>query len=240
MTDSKPTLKGEFRQLFLASIIPGCFIFLAWMIFLLEAGLDIELWQYGLQPRSFSQWYGIFTMPFLHSDLSHIVYNSISFMVLGTMLFYFYKKNALHVFLWSYLLSGVITWIIGRSNIHIGASAMIYAFVGYLFTAGVISKNKSNIAISLLIVFMYGSLIWGVFPQQTNVSWEGHLAGLLSGIGLSFIYRPPRTEELEEDNEVFFTEYNSSNFDCTENDEVEITYFYKKEDKDTKKDKENL
>jgi membrane associated rhomboid family serine protease len=234
MTEAKPTLKTEFRQLILSAIIPGCFIFIACMVFLLEVGLNIELSSYGLKPRSFSQWFGILTMPFLHSDFTHLVYNSISFMVLGTMLFYFYKKQALLVFLLSYLLAGSLTWIIGRDSIHIGASAMIYAFVGYIFTAGVLSKNKSNIAVSLLVVFMYGSLIWGVFPQETNISWEGHLSGFISGIGLAFIYKPAKSIETEEV-EMFYTDFNSSNVNCTENDEVEIKYFYKKEEKTSPK-----
>ncbi len=221
-TDSKTELK----KMLLATVIPGSFIFLCWMIYLLEIGLDIRLAEFGLRPREISQWFGVLTMPFLHGDFEHIIANTTSFLVLGSLLFYFYNDDAISIFVWIYFLSGIFTWIIATGNIHIGASAMIYGFAGYIFTAGVLSKNVRHMAISLIIVFMYGSMIWGLFPQNNNVSWEGHLGGFIAGIGLAFIYRPAKP--IEEEDTVFseFDEY----CDCTESDDVEINYFYNKDD----------
>jgi len=127
--------KTELKKMLLAAVIPGSFLFLCWMIYLLEVSLNLNLATYGLRPREFSQWFGILTMPFLHGSLEHIIANSTSFLILGSLIFYFHNDNAIQIFIWSYLLSGIFTWIIARDSIHIGASGMIYAFAGYLFTA---------------------------------------------------------------------------------------------------------
>ncbi len=219
ITDSKTELK----KMLLAMVIPGSFLFFCWMIYLIEISLNIDLSGYGLRPREISQWYGILTMPFLHGGFEHIIANTASFLVLGSLLFYFYNDDAIQIFIWSYFLSGIFTWIIGRNSIHIGASAMIYAFAGYLFTSGVISKNIRHMAIALIVVFMYGSMIWGIFPQNNNVSWEGHLSGFAAGIGLAFMYRPPKPVEESE----AFSEFEEDDCDCTGGDEVDVKYHYK-------------
>lgn len=218
-TDSKTELK----KMLLAAVIPGSFIFIAWMVYLLEIGLDINLSAYGLRPRDFSHWFGVLTMPFLHGGFEHILANTASFMVLGSMVFYFYNNKAIQIFIWSYFLSGIFTWILGRGGVHIGASAMIYAFAGYLFTAGVISKNIRYMALALIVVFLYGSMIWGMFPQNNNISWEGHLAGFAAGIGLAFIYRPPKPVEYLE----VFTDFDEDDCDCTGGEDVDLKYHYK-------------
>ncbi len=224
-TDSKTELK----KMLLSTVIPGSFIFLFWMVYILEISLNIRLSEYGLRPREIEQWFGVLTMPFLHGGIEHIVANTTSFLVLGSLLFYFYNDNAMQVFVWAYILSGMLTWVIGRSSIHIGASAMIYSFAGYLFTAGVLSKNIRHMAIALVVVFLYGSMIWGIFPMNNNVSWEGHLSGFAAGIGLAFMYRPPKII----DEYSVYSEFDDE-CDCTENDEIKINYIYKdKEDNKT-------
>ncbi|MDR2011063.1 MAG: rhomboid family intramembrane serine protease [Bacteroidales bacterium] len=237
MSENKYEHKNEFHKFLIASLVPAFFMFLCWMVFLLEISLHIDLSQYGLLPRSISNWYGIFTMPFLHGGFDHILSNTVSFIIMGTMIFYFYKKDALSVFLWSYFLSGILTWIIGRDNIHIGASAMIYAFAGYIFTSGILSKNRNLTAVSLIVVFLYGSMIWGIFPQNNGISWEGHLSGLAVGIGLSFIYRPPKFVDIyeDDDDEIVYTEFKVEDYNCTESDDTELKYFYKEEKKNIKK-----
>ena len=214
----------ELKKMLLAMVIPGSFIFIFWMIYLLEVSLDINLAGYGLRPREISQWFGILTMPFLHGGFEHIIANTTSFLVLGSLVFYFYNDNAIQIFVWAYVLSGIFTWIIGRDSIHIGASAMIYAFAGYLFTAGILSKNIRHTAIALIVVFLYGSMIWGIFPMNNNVSWEGHLSGFAVGIALTFMYRPPKY--IDE-----FSAYSEfdEDCDCTEDDNIEIKYSYKDE-----------
>lgn len=235
MTSNRINSKYELHKLILAGVFPSAFMFLCWMIFILEVSLSIDLTQYGLLPRNLTHWYGVLTMPFLHGSLDHILSNSISFIILGTMIFYFYHNQALQVFLWSYFLSGALTWIIGRDSFHIGASAMIYAFAGYVFTAGIVSKNKNLSAVSLIVVFLYGSMIWGIFPQDNGISWEGHLSGLIVGVVLALIYKPVKHVESDEHSNyyhhhyhhVVHHEFHESNYNCTEDDDIDLKYHYK-------------
>jgi hypothetical protein len=91
--------------------------------------------------------------------------------------------------LWVYLISGVWLWIGGRANFHIGASGLVYALFGFLFLSGFIRKHLKLMALSMLVIFLYGSLVWGIFPIDEKVSWEGHLFGLLAGMTVAFVYR---------------------------------------------------
>ncbi len=210
----------ELNKLLTATLIPVFFLVLCWLMFASEILFDVSLSQYGLKPREISQWFGIFTMPFFHADLSHIFANSVSFIVLGTMIFYFYPEKALSVFLLSYFMTGVFTWLIGFHGVHIGASGMVYAFAAYLFTVGARSRNIPNMALSLVVVFLYGSMVWGLYPQNTGISWEGHLSGAISGVILAFIFPVKHVElpPLDDDDE----------FDTTLTDtDVSIKYFYK-------------
>lgn len=216
--------KIELRRLFSASVIPAFFMALAWLMFAAEGLLNVSLSQYGLMPREISHWFGILTMPFLHGGLSHIFANTVSFIVLGTMLFYFYPEKALHVFLISYFFSGIITWLIASGGVHIGASGMIYAFAAYIFTVGVRSGNIRNMAVSLIIVFLYGSMVWGLYPQNTGISWEGHLAGAVTGLVCAFIFpiKTEKPESLDDDEVDDDYDYNST----LDDSDYEIKYHY--------------
>ncbi len=107
-----------------------------------------------------------------------------------------------------FFISGFFLWIIGRPSYHIGASGLVYALASFLFLSGLIKKNPRLAAVSLIITFLYGSMIWGVFPLKIDVSWEGHLCGLISGILVALFYKnhgPKRKKydwELEEENQI--------------------------------------
>ena len=128
--------------------------------------------------------------------------------VLGTSLRFFYKEISKEVFFWSWLMSGLWLWSIGRPSFHIGASGLVYALASFLFFSGLIRKHTRLMAVSLVVVFLYGSLIWGIFPIKTHISWEGHLSGSIAGVLLAWWFReqgPPTQkyqyeieEELEE------------------------------------------
>ena len=216
--------KIEIRRLLVAAVIPTFFMVLCWMMFAAERLLDVSFSQYGLMPREISHWFGVFTMPFLHASLSHIFSNSVSFIVLGTMLFYFYPEKALRVFLISYFFTGILTWLIGIGGIHIGASGMIYAFAAYIFTVGARSGNIQNMALSLIVVFLYGSMVWGLYPQNTGISWEGHLAGAVTGLVCAFIYPVKKVVQDSLDDE------DDDDYDTTfEGSDIEIKYHYTSE-----------
>ncbi len=128
-------------------------------------------------------------MPFLHADLAHIASNSVSMLVLLTLFFYFFRATAPMALLGIYLISGILTWCIAHPGYYIGASAVIYGLAGYLFFSGLFKRYRPLQALSLLVIFLYGGLVWGLFPLQPDVSWEGHLSGLASGILLAWKYR---------------------------------------------------
>lgn len=168
-------------------------VLLMWLAYWADALFVTDFQRYGLNAQHMSGLRGILFMPWIHSaqDIKHILNNSMPTFLLLTLLFYSYRKVAWHVFLLSWLFTGVLLWFIGGSNgaIHIGMSGVIYALAGFLFTSGVLRKYLPLQALSLFIVFLYGSLIWGVFPTQPRVSWQGHLSGLIVGVMLAFIYR---------------------------------------------------
>jgi len=144
----------------------------------------------GVQPQSLIGLRGIIFSPFIHGSVDHLYSNSIPLLVLLMSLLYFYKPVALKVIFWGALLTGLITWLIAeKGSTHIGASGIVYLLSSFLFFKGIWSKHYRLIALSLIVVFLYGSLIWGVLPGKEGISWEGHLAGFLSGIILAFMYK---------------------------------------------------
>lgn len=161
------------------------------LCFILENGMDWDFHTAGVYPRRIEAIWGIFTVIFIHANWSHLVNNVISFFILSSFLYFFYKQLATKVMIISYISSGLILWVIGRESWHIGASGLIYSLAFFLFFSGILRKHIPLIAISLVVAFIYGSMIWHIFPWQLQdpVSWEGHLAGGITGLVLSIYYR---------------------------------------------------
>lgn len=154
---------------------------------------NAQFYQYGVQPGDWESLRGILFMPLIHSKngFEHIINNSLPIAVLLGALVYYYRHVALRVFVISWIGTGLGLWLFARdsNSYHIGMSGIIYAFAGFLFVSGVIRKYLPLQAISLFVAFMYGSLIWGIFPTESHVSWEGHLSGLVAGGLLAFYFR---------------------------------------------------
>lgn len=94
------------------------------------------------------------------------------------------------VFSWTFFLTGILVWFGGREAWHIGASGLVYGLASFLFFSGIIRKYFRLVALSLLVVFLYGEMVWGIFPGvYKNVSWESHMLGFISGILLAIVYR---------------------------------------------------
>ncbi len=177
-------------QSLLKSFIPvAAFVLLLWLIKLIEMQSGFLLTEYGVLPRTVEGLKGVITSPLIHGDLKHLVSNSIPLLVLGAVLVYFYKGLAFRVFVWVYLLGGFWLWLGGRESYHIGASGVVYGLTSFLFFSGVFRRDTRLMAISLLVVFLYGGMIWGIFPLFIGVSWEAHLFGGLSGLLIAFVYR---------------------------------------------------
>ncbi len=189
-----------------------------------ETILEISLHSLGIFPRTVNGFIGIVFSPFIHGDFKHLISNSIPLLVMGTGIIYFYRSLSYRVFLIVWVISGVGVWLIGRPSYHIGASGIVYGLASFLFFSGVIRRDPRLAAISLVIVFLYGSMIWGVLPIWPTMSWEGHLFGGISGVLCAIIYRdhgPKRKTyqwELEDEED----EKNSSNSSNTLNIDFQI------------------
>ena len=165
------------------------FILLLWAIKSLEWSQDFDLGQYGIFPRTLKGSLGILTAPLIHGDIFHLLSNTLPLIVLGIGLFYFYHKIALEVVFWIYLASGFWVWIIGRDAYHIGASGLVYGILSFLFFGGLLRKNPRSLSISMVVFFMYGGMIYGLFPGDDNISWESHLMGTMAGAFCAFYFR---------------------------------------------------
>lgn len=225
----------EKRKAFFSLFFPICFIFILWLIKLIEVQFELNFSQLGILPRELSGLKGILFSPLIHGDFSHLFNNSIPLFILGSSLFYFYRALAFKIVFWSWILAGLYTWISARYNYHIGASGLVYSLFGFILISGFLRKNSSLISISFLVAFIYGSLIWGILPWDYKVSWEGHFWGLLVGLILAFLYRKkgPQAkkyswdvEDADEENE---EEVNISNENSTESYKVE--YHFKPKEK---------
>ena len=193
---------------FYYSVIPFLgFVLLMWLIYWLNVHFDLDYIDYGIFPRTFSGLKGILFSPFIHGSLSHLFNNSFPILILGTALFYYYGRLGVKVFVLIYFLTGMLVWISARDAYHIGASGIIYGLAGFLFLSGVLRREKTLMALSLLVTFLYGSLFWGIFPVREHISWESHFWGGIVGFVLALYYRkegPQRKKydwELEEDEE---------------------------------------
>ncbi len=144
---------------------------------------------WALKPLSLNGLKGIVSTPLLHGSWDHLFSNMLPLLVLGTAMFYFYGSIAKSLIFWLYLLTHISLWIMGRTTYHIGASGLVYSFAFFLMLSGFIRRSKSLKALSFVVIFLYGSLVWGIFPLNPEHSWEGHLAGLISGITLALVYR---------------------------------------------------
>lgn len=170
---------------------PIMLLLLMWTSYLADYELGLDLYEWGVKPRDWNGLRGVLFMPLIHSqnDFNHILNNSAPVFVLLASLVYFYRKIAFKVFALVWIFTGLFTWLVARDSYHIGMSGVIYGLVGFLFMSGALRNYRPLMGVSLFVVFLYGSLIWGIFPMQAHVSWEGHLFGLGTGIILSFLFR---------------------------------------------------
>ena len=166
-------------------------LLLMWLVFALDYYLELELYKYGVHPGEVDGLIGIITSPFLHStrDFGHILNNSMPAFMLTWLLFYHYRTIATKSFLMIYILAGLGTWILGKESFHIGMSGVIYGLTSFLVFSGFFRKNMRVAGISLFVIFIYGSMIWGIFPLKVGVSWEGHLSGLAAGIMAAVLFK---------------------------------------------------
>jgi len=205
----------EYKRFILSLVPPTIIILVLWMVKIVEVADGLDLFYLGIFPRKVSGMIGIIASPFIHANFNHLINNTVPFLFLLTAIFYFYQKVAWRFLLISYLFTGILVWFVARPSYHIGASGLVYSFASFLFVSGIIRRNINLLAISLLVIFLYGSMVWGIFPYRPDMSWESHLIGLTLGSVLAIIYRhegPMPTKfisDMEEEEEVEDDENNT-------------------------------
>lgn len=179
----------QVKRFYLSMVFPGLFLLLLWMIKGIELTTGIDLSSMGIYPLRYSSVIGIFASPLLHGSLDHLTANSATLFILFTALFYFYPPVAWRVFLFVYLATGLWVWFGGRPGYHIGASGIIYGLAAFLTVSGMIRNHVRFMALALIVIFLYGGLLWGLLPGQPGISWESHLLGGIAGIVMALYFR---------------------------------------------------
>lgn len=185
-------------------VVPALLLITIWSVFFLQyLGLGKENC-YGVFPRTLEGLRGILFAPLLHSGWKHIINNSIPLTVLSFFAVLFYQRMAYYIITFGWIFTGTLVWIFGNlwdnhTGCHIGASGVVYLLASYIFFSGILKKSRNLIAVSLIVVFLYGSMIWGIFPEEilpkfyressNPISWESHLAGGIVGFIFALITR---------------------------------------------------
>lgn len=166
-----------------------------WAIYFVDWIIPYDFERLGILPRHISGLKGILFSPFIHGDWLHLISNTAPLFFLTLTILVFYPRMALPVWLLSAVLGGGLVWLIGRTSYHIGASGIIYALAGFLIASGLFRRDFKSLAIAIIIFFLYGGILWGVFPTVPWVSWEAHLSGFVIGVLLAYLFRHGAREE---------------------------------------------
>jgi membrane associated rhomboid family serine protease len=154
-----------------------------WGTFAANLVLGGALLNYGIVPRTLDGLWGMVAAPFLHGNLTHLMSNTVPFLVLGWLILIRNRKHLLPVTLAAMLGAGLMAWLLGASgSVHIGASGVIFGYLGFLMLIGLYTRSVGSIVLSLLVTGLWGGLVFGVLPGQPGVSWQSHLGGFLGGV----------------------------------------------------------
>lgn len=189
MITDNSTKNVPFKYDAIVFVVPIILVISIWFVYWVEFKFDLNFNKFGIYPRTLKGLRGIFLSPFIHAGPQHLFNNTSPLIVLIASLLYFYRKISLPILIYGTILTGFFTWVIARPAYHIGISGVIYMLVSFIFFSGIIRKYYRLVALSLIIVFLYGSTIWYIFPIKEEISWEGHLAGFLVGLFFAFFYR---------------------------------------------------
>lgn len=218
---------------------PAVMLMAIWIIFLFNINYSWGLLEFGIQPGIWEGLVGVIVSPFLHVDINHIFSNSVPFFVASAFTFHFFRKIAWRITLIIWFFAGFGVWLFATPGpTHVGASGIVYGLVAFMMTTGIIRKNRQLMAVSMLLVFLYGSMVWGVFPQisppgEGQISWQGHLSGAITGLTLAFFYRNegPQDDSYfddedddDDDDDVFWSR------DYFEQEDFKINYKYRSDD----------
>lgn len=181
--------KRSQRNFALAMRLTAGFIAVMWAVFLFDAVAGLDLARFGLRPRDGVGLLGLATTPLLHAHVAHIASNTVPLFIGGVAMLFLYPNSALKALPVMYVGSAAVAWIFGRPSLHIGASGLVYAILAFVFVSGVLRRDLRSVGVSLMIWFLYGSMLWGVLPVDASSSWELHASGMIIGVILAFVFR---------------------------------------------------
>jgi len=200
-------MREDEKRLLRSFTVPFLIVLLMWAVRVIQTVGGYNFAFLGIYPLTWKGLPGIITTPFIHADFSHLMANTVPMLVLGTALFYFYRDIAFRILALIWIFTGIWVWIGAREAWHIGASGIVYGLAAFILVSGIIRRHSGLMAMALVVVFLYGSLIWGIFPEffpEERISWEAHLYGLIAGVAMAFYYRkegPQRKKYEWEDEE---------------------------------------
>ncbi len=176
----------------------GGALVLMWAVFVATLLSGGALQSLGVIPRTTIGLRGILFAPFLHGSLAHLIANSIPFLVLGWLVMLRDSRHFLPVTVAAMLGSGVTAWLLGApGSVHIGASGVIFGYLGFLILSGWFARSLASILVSLLVIVLWGGMVLGVVPGQSGISWQAHLGGFLGGVLAARMFRFDRKTDFE-------------------------------------------
>jgi membrane associated rhomboid family serine protease len=186
-------MNSEYRKIIRSMLFPFIVIIIMWVVKIYEWSTKSDFAIFGINPQSVRGLIGVITAPFIHADFEHLTANTVPMFITLSIIFYFYREVAYKVFFLIWFFTNIWVWSLALPNTyHIGASGLVYGFVTFLLFSGVIRRNLQLMAISMLIIFLYGGLFWGIFPDffpHRNISWESHLMGGIAGFVMAVYFR---------------------------------------------------
>jgi membrane associated rhomboid family serine protease len=174
---------GLFQELKTQGNILVSAVVLLWAIELANALLNQQLNGFGIRPRNIMGLQGVLFAPFLHGSWWHLISNTVPLVVLSALIMAKDRGEWIAVTVLAAIASGLGTWLFGGADtVHIGASGVVFGYFGFLVTRAYFDRSVGSIATALLVLMLFGGMIWGILPVRVGISWEGHLFGLLGGI----------------------------------------------------------
>jgi membrane associated rhomboid family serine protease len=176
-------LKADFRH---ATAVTATFVLLLWLLEVLDLSFGLNLSRLGVYPRELQGLPGVLAAPLIHGGWGHLISNSFALLVLGTVLLYGYPRSALALLVLVWLGSGIGVWLFARGSYHFGASGLTHGLMFFIFVSGILRHDRLSIALSMIVFFLYGGMVWTVFPTGPGVSFESHFFGAIMGVTGAF------------------------------------------------------
>jgi len=201
--NAKGYMDKTFRETLGKLVFPIGFVVLLWFLFGIKEYWDITMGLKGVYPRKVHGLLGILTAPLIHSNIGHLISNTMPLIGLSAMLFIFYKRISYFGFFMIYILTGFVVWLFARQVYHVGSSGVVYGLVSFVFFNGLFRRNMISIMLALIVTVMYlgSGYFFGILPNQEGISWESHLFGAIVGAFVSFILKDVKEEDDVEEKE---------------------------------------